>query len=207
MPMTKSILYGAVLSGGQSSRMGQDKGLLNYHGETQITHALNLLTPLCHKTFVSCRKDQAQHSVYSTLPLIIDQYQDCGALAGLLSLFKHHPNVAWLVLACDMPNITSETLQELITHRDPHAKATAFLPDSQDFPEPLCTLYEPSAYPKIREAYDQNQYGMINLLQSLEPCLIKPFKSLKSLQQAHSKSFENINTPSHYQKTTQDTQR
>ena len=51
-------LYGLVLSGGRSTRMGKDKGLINYHGIPQRDYIYNLLNEVCDETYMSIRKDQ-----------------------------------------------------------------------------------------------------------------------------------------------------
>ncbi len=169
--------------------MKKDKGLLNYHGEAQIQFALKQLVPFCAKVFISCRKEQRDLPHYSGLPLIIDQYKDCGALAGILSAFEYQPDAAWLVLACDMPRVDSLVIRQLICHRNKTRHATAFRLDAQSFPEPLCALYEPSAYPMMRKAYASKAYALVKILQSLNPVLLQPTAS---------QSLLNINTPDHY---------
>ena len=52
-------LYGLVLSGGKSTRMGTDKGLITYHGIPQREYIYKLLEEVCDATFLSIRDDQA----------------------------------------------------------------------------------------------------------------------------------------------------
>jgi molybdopterin converting factor small subunit len=56
-----------------------------------------------------------------------------------------HPNVAWLVLACDLPFLDDSTLQTLIAARQPERLATAFRSSHDVLPEPLCAIYEPAS--------------------------------------------------------------
>ena len=51
-------LYGLVLSGGKSTRMGTDKGLLDYFGKSQRVYSIEMLEKLNLKTFLSVRKEQ-----------------------------------------------------------------------------------------------------------------------------------------------------
>ncbi|NNE77041.1 MAG: NTP transferase domain-containing protein, partial [Pricia sp.] len=48
-------IYGLVLAGGKSSRMGKDKGLIPYHGMPQREYLYHLLGRVCDKTFLSIR--------------------------------------------------------------------------------------------------------------------------------------------------------
>lgn len=51
-------LYGLVLAGGVSARMGQDKAELSYHGAPQLQVAYETLSPLVERCFVSVRPAQ-----------------------------------------------------------------------------------------------------------------------------------------------------
>ncbi|RZK47108.1 MAG: hypothetical protein EOO59_18285 [Hymenobacter sp.] len=66
-----------------------------------------------------------------------------------MSAFRRDPNAAWLVLACDLPFLTAETLRTLVAGRRPGRLATAFQSPGSDFPEPLITIFEPRAYPEL----------------------------------------------------------
>ena len=134
-------LYGLVLNGGKSRRMKQNKSSLCYHGKPQFVHAFELLSVHCEQVFISSRKEQA--GLYANFPQIHDTYPDLGPVSGILSAMNDFPEVAWLVLANDMPYVDAETLRILIEHRDPRHAAVAYHNPQKNFPEPLCTIYEP----------------------------------------------------------------
>ena len=135
-------LYGLVLAGGKSTRMGSDKGLLTYHGIPQQEYLYGLLGQLCDAVFLSIREEQQ-----STLPegykAIMDQNEYKGPFNGILSAHKAYPDVAWLVLACDLPLIDLETLKLLVENRNPNQGATSFATKETELPEPLITIWEP----------------------------------------------------------------
>ncbi len=137
-------LYGLVLSGGKSTRMGTDKGLIAYHGLPQRAHLYKLLDQVCERTFISLRKDQTA-DLSNEFETIIDLDEFKGPYNGLLSAHKKYPEVAWLVLACDLPLIDLEALQELISARDSKYLSTAFAMKENPLPEPLCAIWEPEA--------------------------------------------------------------
>ncbi len=58
--MTGKILYGLVLCGGNSSRMGRDKSKITYHLKEQKYHVFDLLKELSDKVFISCNHDQSR---------------------------------------------------------------------------------------------------------------------------------------------------
>ncbi|MEA1785344.1 NTP transferase domain-containing protein [Arenibacter sp. GZD96] len=140
--MSSDRLYGLVLSGGKSSRMGSDKSTIAYHGIPQREHLYHLLNQVCDKTFLSVRTDQVQE-LPNDIPVIVDKNEYKGPYNGLLSAHLDYPDAAWLVLACDLPLMDSAALGQLIAHRDPKKKATAFATRESGLPEPLCAIWEP----------------------------------------------------------------
>jgi molybdopterin-guanine dinucleotide biosynthesis protein A len=72
-----------------------------------------------------------------------------GPFGAICSAFQQNPNVAWLVLATDVPFVNSEVIQLLLKHRNPSKIATSIKGKGKEFPEPLITLWEPKAYPVL----------------------------------------------------------
>jgi len=152
--MAAAPLYGLVLVGGKSRRMGQDKAWLSYHGKPQILYLFELLQSCCAKTYLSCLPGQRDQDLrLQGLPSIHDQIIDIGPISGIFSAGVRHPLAAWLVIACDLPMVKPESLHYLIEQRDPTQLATCFTSeDNEEYPEPLCTIYEPSCQEYIRLA-------------------------------------------------------
>jgi molybdopterin-guanine dinucleotide biosynthesis protein A len=138
-------LFGLVLAGGASSRMRTDKALLEYHGQPQVRWAFEQLSKVCAATFVSVRPDQREDPSRAGLPQVVDRQPGIGPIAGISAALLEHPKAAWLVLACDLPFITEQTLRHLIAHRDPQKVATAYRSAHDGLPEPLCAIWEPTA--------------------------------------------------------------
>lgn len=143
--MTAPALFGLVLAGGASTRMRTDKAALEYRGQPQLHRAFELLSQVCAATFVSVRPDQRDDPARAGFPQIVDRQPGIGPIAGISAALLEHPKAAWLVLACDLPFLTAETLQNLIAHRDPQKIATAYRSTHDGLPEPLCAIWEPDA--------------------------------------------------------------
>jgi len=142
------IIKGLVLAGGKSVRMGADKTLLNYHGTSQTVHVAAMLKSLGLATHVSVQSEKVEWKDYDQL---VDNFFDLGPYGGILSAFRHDPNAAWLTVATDMPLIDASVIETLIASRDAAKIATCFYNPITDFPEPLITLWEPEAYPRLLE--------------------------------------------------------
>lgn len=139
---SRTKLFGLVLSGGKSTRMGQDKGAIQYHDLPQREHLYNLLSKVCTRTFLSIRKDQTDE-ISTDMDTIIDQDKYKGPFNGLLSAHSIYPEVAWFVIACDLPLIDLNAMNQLINLRDTSKIATAFATRESGLPEPLAAIWEP----------------------------------------------------------------
>ncbi|WP_400191576.1 NTP transferase domain-containing protein [Hymenobacter sp. B81] len=178
-------LRGLVLAGGRSQRMREDKSRLRYHGREQQEHAAALLAPFCQDVWVSCRPEQAGTLPTGLRPLP-DQFLDLGPMGGILSAFRHDPNAAWLVVACDLPFLSADTLDYLVRHRHPGRVATAFQSPDNEFPEPLITIWEPRSYPAVLQflalGYSCPRKVLIN-------------SAIERLQAPAPPELRNVNTP------------
>jgi molybdenum cofactor guanylyltransferase len=182
--MTK-LLNGLVLCGGKSTRMGEDKSLIHYHGKSQRDHLVNILKPFCNEVFISASK----HSKASQ-SIIPDHFDLDSPLNGILSAFHFDPFAAWLTLPVDMPNIDSKTIQYLIDHRDTHTVATCFLDSDGQNPEPLLTIWEAKAKPLLFDFFNSGEKSPRKFLLENDVCLLKsPVAS----------ALVNINTPEELQ--------
>jgi len=180
-------LYGLILAGGRSKRMGHDKAAVRYGERSQLERAFGLLAPLVARCFISVRADQQADALRSRFPQIIDSVEGIdGPAAGIDSALRAHPDAAWLVLACDLPFLDAATLQHLIARRDPARIATAYRSAHGGLPEPLCAIYEPLA----RTALQAYLAGGRNCPRKF---LIQSDTLL--LDQPHAEALDNVNTP------------
>ena len=184
--MTAKPVYGLVLAGGQSRRMGSDKALLQRDGKSQLAHMVELLADTVDRVFVSARQDQADDPERSRFDLIIDAFDDMGPIAGILSAMQQYPQADWLVVACDLPNIDRTTLEYLLQHRSESHAFTAYRSSHDDLPEPLCAVYAAGSDAVIREfVADGIVCPRKMLIRSDTELLVQP----------HPQSLDNVNTP------------
>jgi molybdopterin-guanine dinucleotide biosynthesis protein A len=187
----KTELYGLVLCGGQSSRMQTDKGSLQYDGEVQVKRALRVLDSVAEKSFVSLREEQSDLEIYQDFSQIYDQFFNMGPVGGILSAMKMHPNKAWLVLACDLPYVTEEVVLNLLKQRDLFKMATCYESVVHEgMPEPLCGIYEMSAYRRM--------FAMLGASLNC-PRKMLLHSSVKMVKQGRGNLLANVNTPEEYQ--------
>ena len=148
-------VWGLVLAGGESKRMGSDKALLVQDGETQLSRAVSLLEAHLDRVFVSTRTEQAGDPERSKFAQVIDRYDDMGPVAGILSAMDSNSEVSWLVLACDLPNIDDATIACLLEQCSVDHPATAYESVDDGLPEPLCAIYRPESRAVIQRFVEQ----------------------------------------------------
>jgi molybdopterin-guanine dinucleotide biosynthesis protein A len=183
--MSTPGLYGLVLAGGASTRMQRDKAALLYHGKPQLQWTFDLLSEVCERVFVSVRPDQTRDPVRAGLPQIVDRQTGQGPIAGIAAAQQAHPEVGWLVVACDLPFLSRATLDHLLAHRDPARSATAYRSAHDSLPEPLCAIYEPAALSAIDSYIAAGKHCPRKFLASSDANLI---------EQPDPRALDNINT-------------
>ena len=191
-------VYGLVLAGGRSRRMGQDKALLRRDGQSQLARAFALLEDVTDRVFVSTRSDQQHDTERSRFPRIVDQHDDIGPVAGILSAMREYPNVDWLVVACDLPNLDLQTLNTLVARRAEDKPFTAFRSSHDGLPEPLCALYRRGSDAIVRGFVDDGVLCPRKILISSDTLL---------LEQPNPAALDNVNTPEDLANSTLETLR
>ena len=182
-------LYGLVLAGGRSSRMGRDKATLTYAGRAQLERAMTLLAPHVIRAYVSVRTDQRSEPLRARFPQIADAQPNLGPIAGVLAAQEQHAEAAWLVLACDLPLLDAVTLRHLVRARAPQRAATAFRSSHDGLPEPLCAIYEPRSREPLRAFVAAGRDCPRRFLLSADTQLI---------DEPNPAALDNVNTPEEY---------
>lgn len=179
------VINGLVLAGGKSSRMGVPKEAIRWHEKEQRYWAADLLAPFCHQVFISCQPDQAEQAdpAYRMLP---DSFPDWGPPGGILSAFRFRKELAWLVVACDLPLLNQESLDLLVRSRNPEKAATAYESPADGFPEPLVAVWEPDSYPLLLEFVRSGKRSPRKFLMENDIVMVKPENPL---------ALMNVNTP------------
>lgn len=142
-----------ILLGGKSSRMGEEKGLIEYHEKSQAEHLVSMLEELGLEVFLSVREEQKENYAFLKRPFIADQIQSAGPLGGITSAMRTLPQTAFMVVASDLPNLQKEQLEFLLKNRNAKVFATCYESPMDGGPEPLCSIYEPKSFSALMKVW------------------------------------------------------
>jgi molybdenum cofactor guanylyltransferase len=135
----KSNFTGFVLAGGKSSRMGTNKFALEIDGETFLDRAANVLKPVCETVKVVLNQTQ---TIETRLPVVRDIFPARGAPGGIHAALKNCETKFAVILAVDLPFVTTEAIENLAKIAPASNKFPAVVPRQTDGrPQPLCAVY------------------------------------------------------------------
>jgi molybdenum cofactor guanylyltransferase len=171
--MIKSTpMLGTILCGGQSTRMGSDKGLLKLHATTWAQTAIDKMKLLELPVVLSINKDQVEGygAIFPPQQLIPDNasLEMNGPLCGVLSVHLKYPAEDLITLACDMPLMETALLKELLSYYSQQPSPDAFVYTNDGEPEPLCGIYKARGLAHILSLYRGNQLPKHSMKYMLE---------------------------------------
>ena len=186
--MARPGLLGAVLAGGHSRRYGRDKATEVVGGQPQIARAVAALEQVLEDVVVVTSRPL---SSAVDVPVVPDRHHDAGPLGGLHSAL--HEAVARgrsgvLLLACDMPLVTSEILGA-VARAAPDAPAVA--PRRDGGIEPLCAVYRVGALPTVEALLGGDDRSLHRLFDELGGVPV----DLGELGVESAHAFFNVNEP------------
>jgi molybdenum cofactor guanylyltransferase len=182
-------VYGLILAGGSSSRMQRDKATLLYGGKSQLDRTFELAARHVAEVFVSVRASQTADPARARRPMIVDTVAGEGPIVGIRSALTAYPQVAWLVLACDLPFLSDAALAQLLRERDAVGLATAYRSAHDGLPEPLCAIWEPAAGPALASYQEGGGRCPRKFLIRHTARLLEPLDR---------RALDNVNTPGEY---------
>jgi molybdopterin-guanine dinucleotide biosynthesis protein A len=156
------FVHGYVLAGGQSTRMGRDKAMLELDGVPLLRRVYELLLAICGSaTIVGPR----ERYISLGLPLIEDARPHCGPLAGIDAALADCTAEWAIVVACDMPGLEDAVLRGLLAEAKRAGEAQVVLPVSPGGQaEPLCALYRPSFLQEVRKQLETGRFKLLEAI-------------------------------------------
>lgn len=181
-----------ILAGGKSTRMGQDKSLLPFHGHTLLEEVIQVATQLSRDVFLL-----SQNPIHKQfgIPMIKDIIPHQGPAGGIDAMLQQTPFTYNVILNCDMPFVDVQGLQLLVEAIPSHSIAL-FKHTATHLVFPLVIHQD------CREPWRQLLLADVRKLSDIISQFDSIFVDASSVMLRNSLFFKNINTPDDYQSIT-----
>lgn len=190
----KDIL-GVILCGGESKRMGTDKGLIRKDEKAWVQMIADKITALGLPYVVSINERQVQDysQLFPTQQLVIDSIQINGPLRGMLTVHQQFPGKDLLLMACDLVDMDVSVMQNILQIAGSDDTYDFFVYENKGLAEPFCGIYTSKGLKAIIKKIEEHTLSQ-NSFQSI---LTEGFT--KRIELEHPAAFRNYNTmPGHH---------
>jgi molybdopterin-guanine dinucleotide biosynthesis protein A len=168
---------------------GRDKSALNVGGTTILTRQLRAVTPVVSRVLlVGYRGTQKLPEGVTAVP---DRVEAGGPLGGLDAALVAACGDDLLLLACDMPNVTT-AFAEYLVHLAHESTWNAVVPRTNRGYHPLCAAYSASCHEAVQTRLGRGQLRMIDLLEDLHVRTVECLELAEFGDVAH--LLANVNT-------------
>ncbi len=183
----------AILAGGQSSRMGQDKAFLMLGGRSVIERVLECVQPLSDEvTLITNTPERFRHLGYR---MVGDVYPGKGSLGGIYTAIHAACNSHCLVVACDMPFLNADLLCHL-TELAPGYDVV--IPRIEEFPETMHAVYGKACLEPIKRRLLAGRLKIIGFFGDVRVQYVE--RDDVARFDPTFRSFLNINTPDDWER-------
>ena len=196
-----------IICGGQSRRMGQDKGSMIIHDNPMIKHILTTLNNEIDEAIIVLNNQKridnyskfiSPHDYTYEIKITKDKIKNKGPLSGIQSGLENIKSQYAIVFPCDSPYITKNTINLLFSQIKNNIQAIVPYHDTNNklkTSEPLHSIYNKNTLPIITELIEKDILDVKSLISKIETkyVLIDNKKILK-------KEFKNLNQPDDLEK-------
>ncbi len=190
-------MIGAILSGGENSRMPVLKGFLKVEGSTIIERGIAVLARVFERVVISTNMPERYFPL--GLPMIGDIRKEKCPMTGILSVLVATGEEAVFVVACDMPFISERLIQYMV--REQRAEGIgkdydAVVPVFRGKKEPLFGIYTKAVIHAAESTFRTGERRITEMLKGLHVRYVTE-DEVRALDPAGD-SFVNVNTMEDY---------
>jgi len=183
----------AILAGGRSRRMGQDKALLPLGERSVIERVIERVLPLSDDvTIITDLPGRYRHLGYR---MVGDVYPGKGSLGGIYTAIHVAQYEYCVVVACDMPLLNTDLLAYLA------GLAPGFdvvVPRIEEFPETMHAVYGKGCLEPIQQQLLADQLKIIGFFEDVRVRYVK-YDEVSRFDPTF-RSFINVNTPDDWER-------
>lgn len=143
-----------LFAGGQSLRMGRDKATIVVDGKPLWRRQLDILGELSPREVLISAREKPD---WTESEFLKDALSGAGPFGGLVAALRNASTDRVLVLAIDLPKMTSDFLSRLVEQSE---SGRGVVPVREGFLEPLAAIYPNSALPIAEEALAAGRFAM-----------------------------------------------
>lgn len=164
--------------------MGQEKGLVHLSGKPMIQYPIEATSSLMSPQYII-----AHHPGYAEFGLKVfpDIKPGLGPLGGIYTALTHCGSSRAMVLSCDCPLISTDTLQSLLNH----SAQGLVLGSIENNINPFPGIYPKSLLPKLESTLNSGRLKVQDFIREQPHELVQ----LQSLSKKPQQEFLNFNTP------------
>ncbi len=179
----KTDISAYILAGGKSLRMGKDKAMLtlgNKNFASHISDTINSINIPCK--IVSSNEEHKQLPI----PIIKDTIKNIGPIGGLKSALSDTSTIWNLIISCDLPLISKQSIEWLLNVHQKGFDATITIVNGKT--NPIFGIYRKDCDTPVQTQITKANYKMIHLLDKLHVNYVKAPDNI-------AKELLNVNTP------------
>ena len=184
-----------IQAGGQSTRMGRDKGLVPFGNGTLLEFILSQVESYKRDVFII--SNQVEDYLQFGLPVYSDVIPGIGALGGVYSALYHAQTEYVLLLAVDMPFVNPALVEYLLQSAQGHDVVIPKVSE-KGFLEPFRAVYSRRCLDAIKQKIDNGNRRVISFFEMVSVRVIEPDEI--KLFDPQGVSFFNLNTPEDLEK-------
>jgi molybdopterin-guanine dinucleotide biosynthesis protein A len=177
----------AIMAGGKSKRMGQDKAWIELDGEPLVKRVADVLAQVADEVIIVANDPKYERL---GLRVVRDRYPDGGALGGIATGVGAAAHDTVLVAACDMPFLSVDVWRLIVGHA---GEADVVIPRIGGEFETLHALYTKSCVPHMVRSLAENRLRVISFFDQVRVLAIEEPELRAS--DPTLRSFTNVNTP------------
>lgn len=177
-------ITGFILAGGKSSRMGEDKGLIQVNGKAMIQNPIQVLQDICDEVIIV-----SNNSTYRQfgLNVIEDEVKDQGPLAGICTALSYSTTQLNIIVTCDSPFVNKGLIQHLLIENE----ADVILPIYQERLFPLTGIYKKNALVELNKQLIAKN---LKVREAIKPLHVKQIEITKESPFYSKNLFVNLNS-------------
>lgn len=180
--MGQDNITGVILAGGRSSRMGEDKGLIEINGKPLFEHIAERLRPQVGDILISCNRNTERYGRnFQTVPDITQDFS--GPLAGMLAALSVSKTKWVLFVPCDVPAFPTNLAEAFLENTA--GQQAVYACDAEREHPTLCLLNR-NLIPALKTYLGKGDRKLMIFLHKI---------GAKSVLFNESTAFSNLNSP------------